>query len=258
MVSRQNALTDWGFKRVIRTECQNQTLMVWMELGKVNAMDTGFCEDLCESVAQFRSGDAKLLVFRSATASRVFSAGIDLKRVVLEPPEYVEDFFPKLIELFESVYDCHKPTLAVVEGAAVAGGCVLAAACRARLVTKAATFGMPTPRLRVPIPQLANEILRSAAPEAIADQLHDGTLIDASKALECGLATEVVSDEDLDSSIQRFAIHASNEPANLSRDLSQRTIRRDGYKDADQKMIEYWKSDELRTRLRQYIDSSWR
>src|SRR4051794_9644048 len=70
-----------------------------------------------------------------AGAGRGFSAGVDLRRIVDEGESYTRRFPDALSAAFLAVFDHRAPVVAAVNGAAIAGGCVIAAACDRRLIS---------------------------------------------------------------------------------------------------------------------------
>lgn len=219
--------------------------------GKVNGMDLDMCLAFCKRIEAFEKSAGKCLLIRATNPKKVFSAGIDLKWLIRSEIKCTEKFFPALIQMFESAFYCSKPTVAIVEGAAIAGGCVLASACSARIATENARFGMPTPKLKVPIPQIAHSILHSAAPADIADQLHAGSIYSADLALEHGLVREIVHPDSIETKATEIGMNLIEGFQPNLRDLDQAAR----FKIADQQMIVAWCTDELRERVQHYIES---
>jgi 1,4-dihydroxy-2-naphthoyl-CoA synthase len=62
-------------------------------------------------------------------AASAFSAGVDLQRLAGGRPEYAREHLPALSGMFLAIFDHPGPTLAAVNGHAIAGGCVMVAAC---------------------------------------------------------------------------------------------------------------------------------
>lgn len=238
---------------MLRFRLQDEITTIEMCHGKVNAIDIEFSEALIDAIAWAEESETRCLVLRSVTSNRVFSAGIDLKRIISEPISYTRDYLPSLIRLFERIYFCSKPILAVVEGVAIAGGCVISAACNRRIGTPWAKFGMPNKKLDVPIPQLAPIILREAVPGPESKELHSEQLFSSQQALECGLLDEIVWEEQLLAS--RIANHTNELIASafVSRARDEAQLR--SLEPLDQQMIDTWCSPELRARISKYIAS---
>lgn len=230
---------------------QDHVTSIQMCHGKVNAIDIEFSEALIAAIDAGEKSEATCLVIRSATHSKVFSAGIDLKRVVAEPPSYVREYLPSLIRLFERIYFCSKPTLAVVEGVAIAGGCVMSAACTRRIGTTAANFGMPNKKLDVPIPQLAPIILQEAVSGSAAQQLHSDRLFSSEQAFDCGLLDEIVHED-----LEERTTHHAKELASQAFSARHRDEKHmETLVKQDEQMIDVWTTVELRARVLAYINS---
>jgi enoyl-CoA hydratase len=136
--------------------------------GTVNAMDLELCEALAASCREAASARAVVLT----GAGRAFSAGVDLHRVLDGGTAYVERFLPALGEAFRALFSIGKPVVAALNGHAIAGGCVLAAAADVTLMADGpGRIGVPEIRVGVPFPRIALEILRYKAGEVAARKL---------------------------------------------------------------------------------------
>jgi enoyl-CoA hydratase len=71
----------------------------------------------------------------------------------------VHEFLPALSAAFMAIFDHPGPVLAAINGHAIAGGCVIAAACDVRLMS-AGKIGLAELSVGVPFPPSAMEILR--------------------------------------------------------------------------------------------------
>lgn len=162
-----------------------------MRHGKVNAIDLEFCNELLETFEQL-AGDSNVDGVLLKGQDRVFSAGIDLKRWLAEDESYVRPFLEKLDLLFRRVFEFPKPIVAVISGHAVAGGCMLAAACDYRVIAPEASIGIPELRIGVPLPMMAIEIMRFIArPQSFQDVVNRGAMFAGTDAVRAGLASEV-------------------------------------------------------------------
>jgi enoyl-CoA hydratase len=126
----------------------------------------------------------------------VFCAGVDLRRIVAGGPDYVGQFWPALTEAFLAVFDHPGPLLAAVNGHAIAGGCVLAAACDVRLMS-GATIGLTELLVGVPFPTSAMEIMRHATGAAAGQLALTGRPVLADQAHRIGLVDDVVEPDRL-------------------------------------------------------------
>src|SRR5262245_8485332 len=99
-------------------------VVLTMTHGKANALDIEFCDAMAARFNDLRKSDTKAVVLTGQ--GRIFSAGVDLKRLSAGGADYIRRFLPALHRLFEAVFFHPKPVVAAINGHAIAGGCVLA------------------------------------------------------------------------------------------------------------------------------------
>jgi enoyl-CoA hydratase len=166
--------------------------VVRMRRGRVNALDI---ELLAELIAAMRDTDPRRATVLTGSDT-VFCAGADLHRIIDGGPPYVERFLSALTEMSLAVFDRPGPTVAAVNGHAIAGGCVLAAACDVRIMA-GGTIGLSELRVGVPFPSAAAEILRHVVGADLDRLVLGARLLDAPRALTVGLIDQVVRPDDL-------------------------------------------------------------
>ncbi|MGH3310577.1 MAG: enoyl-CoA hydratase/isomerase family protein [Streptomyces sp.] len=99
-----------------------------------------------------------------------------------------------------------KPTLAVVRGHCVGGGCQLAAACDLRFAAQGALFGVTPAKLGIVYPAASTQrLVGLVGPAATKYLLFSGELIGTERALRTGLVDEVHPDDALDARVDAFA-----------------------------------------------------
>ncbi len=103
----------------------------------------------------------------------------------------------RVAQLFRTLYELPKPTIAVVHGAAIAGGTGLATMCDFTLAAPGAKFGYTEVRIGF-VPALVSAFLTLQIGEKRArDLLLTGRCLPAEEALRLGLVNEVVEAERL-------------------------------------------------------------
>jgi enoyl-CoA hydratase len=115
--------------------------------GKVNALDLELLLAISGAIRAVDHGRAVVITGSGST----FSAGVDLRRIVAGGPSYVREFLPALSDSFMAIFDHPGPVVAAVNGHAIAGGCVIAAACDVRLMSQG-TIGLAELSVGVPFP----------------------------------------------------------------------------------------------------------
>jgi enoyl-CoA hydratase len=161
--------------------------------GRVNALDVEFLEELTEAIRELQRLGAGPLVLTGAGG--VFSAGVDLKRVQSGGANYTDRLIPALSDNFAALFSYPGPTVAAINGAAIAGGCVLACACDRRLISPDAPIGATELRVGVPFPAAALEVVRHACGRHAEEVLLGGDLYRGDDAVDAGLAHRVVAED---------------------------------------------------------------
>jgi len=159
-------------------------------------MDLEFCDALAARVDECGRDRAVSAVIVIGQA-QIFSAGVDLRRLVDGGAEYVRRFLPVLGGSLQAVFACEKPVVAAVNGHAIAGGCILASAADFRIMARGpGRIGIPELIVGVPFPIVPIEIMRFVAPANRLQQwIYGGVTFDADGALATGLV-DAASDAD--------------------------------------------------------------
>src|SRR5271170_2719230 len=165
-----------------------------------NAMTFAMYDRLEQACAQISADNSvRAVVFRGA--GEAFVAGTDINEFrdvkTAEDGLRYESRIERTIELVERIA---APTLAVVTGAAMGGGLVLAAACDLRLITPRARFGVPIARTVGNCLSVANtaRLVASLGVTRAKRMLLLAEIMDAGEAVACGFALGVVAPEGID------------------------------------------------------------
>lgn len=228
--------------------------------GKANALDLEFLVALEQAFAAEASSSARAIVI-TGTGS-IFSAGVDLVRMLEEGRPYVERFLPALDVAFRRLFALEKPVVAAVNGHAIAGGAILAAASDRRLLARGkATFGVPELKVGVPFPPLPLEIFRRICPAARVDEAVLGARVyRAEEAASIGLVDELVEPEALLERAFAVASEMASVPARsfalVKRLLRGPSLERVARQDAEtgRETLEAWCSTDVREALRSYVE----
>jgi enoyl-CoA hydratase len=165
--------------------------LLTMTHGKANALDIEFCDTLAVRFNDLCKSDTKAVVLTGQ--GRIFSAGVDLKRLSAGGADYIRRFLPALHRLYEAVFFHPKPVIAAVNGHAIAGGCVLACCADRRIMARdVGRIGVTEILVGVPFPALAFEVVRFAVPPRyLAEFTLSGATYATDEALRRGWVDEV-------------------------------------------------------------------
>ena len=172
-----------------------------------NALGTAHMTSLLERI---RGAAGRPLLLRGAGGA--FSAGLDLKEVAALERAGMERFLGLLDDLIEALYGHPAPTVACVNGHAIAGGCILVLCCELRVA-------VDDPKVRIGLnevplglefpPKLLKLVRRRVPPRWLERVILDGALHDPRTALEVGLVDEVAPDAETvaRTRLERLAAH---------------------------------------------------
>jgi methylglutaconyl-CoA hydratase len=165
-----------------------------------NALSRGLIAALGDAFARARDDAAARCVILTGSGSS-FCAGMDLAELQesLAAPETapVWDDALRLAKVYDLIYTLPKPTLAAVNGAAVAGGAGLVSVCDLALAVPAAKFGYPEVRRGLVAAMVMPHLLRHVGERTARYLLLTGELIDAEEACRLGFVNAVVAAEQL-------------------------------------------------------------
>src|SRR6266481_5176762 len=184
---------------------------------KRNAISYGLIEDLLAAFDEVAKSTALVLILTGA--GQAFCSGMDLENLqalIGRSPEQSLEDSEIMARLFRTLYDFPKPTIAAVNGAAIAGGTGLATLCDFTLAVPEARFGYTEVRIGF-VPAIVSSFLIRQVGEKIArDLLLTGRIFDAPEAQTLGLVTEIVAPDQLLHRAHQLATQLmENSPASL-------------------------------------------
>lgn len=165
---------------------------------KRNALNFQLLDELLCSLDEVEKSEAQVVILTGT--GKAFCAGMDLEELKAltgkSHAENVEDS-KKMARIFRRLYDFPKPTIAAVNGAAIAGGTGLATMCDFTLAVPEAKFGYTEVRIGF-VPAIVSSILVWQVGHKIArDLLLTGRVFDAAEAHGFGLVNEVIPGDQL-------------------------------------------------------------
>jgi len=185
---------------------------------KRNAISYELIEDLLAALDEVSKSSAQVLIFTGV--GKAFCSGMDLeslKALAGRSPEQNLTDSQTMAHLFRSLYDFSKPTIAAVNGAAIAGGCGLATLCDFTLAVPEARFGYTEVRIGFVPAIVSTFLLRQVGEKQARDLLLTGRIIGADEAHRIGLINEIVSAEKLMERARELAAQLmENSPASLA------------------------------------------
>jgi methylglutaconyl-CoA hydratase len=163
-----------------------------------NAMTPEMQDELIAAFERAATGDCRVVLLRGAGDS--FCAGLDLVHLqamaTKSQAAHLADA-ERVARLFRTLYELSKPTIAVVHGAAIAGGTGLATICDFTYAAPGVKFGYTEAKIGF-VPAIVSSFLAlQIGDKKTRDLLLTGRLFEAEEAQRLGLVNEVVPPGEL-------------------------------------------------------------
>src|SRR5690349_12135104 len=171
---------------MIERSTTGQITTLRLSHGKASVLDLELIEAMALAFTELSTSDARAVVL-TGTGS-IFSAGVDLFRIVNEGAAYVDRFFPALSRFILELFVFPKPLVVAVNGHAIAGGCIFTLCGDYRLMAAGTgRIGIPELLVGVPFPASVLEVIRFAVPPQHLQMLmYTGRTVVPEEALRLG------------------------------------------------------------------------
>jgi enoyl-CoA hydratase/carnithine racemase len=190
---------------------ENRESVAWITINrpaKRNALDDLTAREIASSLQQAQADPGVRAIVVTGAGDRAFCAGGDLKAGADDSPFEIDPAQPAnpIISLFKVFESTTKPTIARVNGHALAGGLGLMCACDLAIAVDTATFGVPETTIGL-FPMMILPYLHRAMPRRrLLEWCITGARWSAEEAFEAGLLNRVVPaanlDEEIDTMLQ--------------------------------------------------------
>ena len=175
----------------------------------LNVLNTETTEEMVRALESANEDDTVMVVVITGSGDRAFCAGVDIKDHL---PEKIDKTLGLFHKLFHVLADLQKPTVAVVNGFALGGGCELVIACDLAIASETAQFGQPEIKVGA-IPTVAAALLPKLIWRKKAFELmFTGDSISAREAQQIGLVNRAVPPDKL--------VDATNELVSKLKEMS--------------------------------------
>ncbi len=184
----------------IQTELKEGVATLTLNRAPLNVLNIEMMEEINAYFEGLLKEKAlKLLVIQAA--GKAFSAGVDVG-------EHLGDLVYKMIEVFHKMFrlmdGLKVPSVSVVNGSALGGGCELAVYCDMVIATEKAKFGQPEIQVGVFPPIAALAFPRMMGRKKALELILSGDIITAQEALTLGMVNKIVPEGALAEEVSRF------------------------------------------------------
>ena len=189
----------------IQLEIRKRVAIVTINRPEVrNALDLQSVQELHAAIAQINESEEAGAAILTGGGDKVFVSGADIRDIrARNKMDALKGINSRLLKAVE---DCEKPVIAAVNGFALGGGFELALACDLRVCSDNAKFGLPEVSLGI-LPGAGGlyRLQRIAGLGVAKEMILTGNILDADRALQLGLVSRVVPQNELMSEALQFA-----------------------------------------------------
>ncbi|MGY8996384.1 MAG: enoyl-CoA hydratase-related protein [Alphaproteobacteria bacterium] len=186
----------------VKTERRGGVLEITLDRPKANAVDAATSRALSAAFDVFQNDDTLRVAILTGAGERIFSAGWDLSTSGDGDSDWGAGGWCGICER----HDLHKPVIAAINGACVAGGFELALACDFMITADHASFFLTEATLGLTVDIGTIPRLMARLPQQVAlDMLYTGRRLDAEDAQAMGLVLRSVPAADLMTSARELA-----------------------------------------------------
>lgn len=173
----------------IRCRIDDRVARITFARPPLNVFNIEMMREIVKALAECNQRELVGIVFDADKNCRAFSAGVAVE-------DHVQDTIFQMLDAFHAIFrhleQIAKPTIALVDGAALGGGCELVAACDIVIASDRSRFGQPEIKLGVFPPVAAVLLPRVIGEKRARELILTGEIIDAVEAGRLGLCNHVV------------------------------------------------------------------
>ncbi len=175
---------------LVTVESKEDLAIVRLQNGVTNAISPDLAEELSRVIAQVKKDKAGMVL---AGGEKFFSMGFDLPKLLLLDRSGMTEFFYVFNQVVFDILTLPVPTVAAIKAHAIAGGTILLLACDYRVAASGKVLiGLNEIKLGVPVPYLADLILRRIAGDVFASEMiYRGEFVDSSDAHKKGVVNSI-------------------------------------------------------------------
>jgi len=170
-----------------------------------NALNKETLDEIYSTLEEWRTDNTIGCVVFTGKGEKSFAAGADIGQLKQRTSLDVLKS-GGMQQLYDYIEAYEKPTIAMVNGFALGGGCELAMACDIRIASTNAKFGLPELNLSI-IPSAGGtqRLARIVGKGKALEMILTGKMIDAEEACRIGLVSETVPPERLQEKVEEMA-----------------------------------------------------
>jgi cyclohexa-1,5-dienecarbonyl-CoA hydratase len=165
----------------------------------LNVLNIDMMKEINQALEEFQKKTLKVLIFKAN--GKAFSAGVD---VADHTKEKVTEMIQVFHKIFTNLYRINAPTVAMVNGAALGGGCEIATFCDIVIASEKSKFGQPEIKVGVFPPVAAAIFPKLMWSKKALELIVTGEVISASEAKDLGLVNHILPVDKFDDNAEQL------------------------------------------------------
>ncbi len=172
---------------------------------KMNRLSIATMKEVVDALNRAKNDEAVRVVVIQAAGDKAFCAGANIADFAGLSPLESRDVFRAFADLSKVFVDMHKPSIAAVNGLALAGGCGLAIYPDITIASEQAKFGLPEINVGIWSCMVSASLPNLVGRKKALELLITGDMIDAREAERIGLVNRVVPHDQLAQTVTELA-----------------------------------------------------
>ena len=165
----------------------------------LNVLNIQMMKEINKALKDFQGKNLKVLIFNAN--GKAFSAGVDVSD---HTKEKVAEMIQVFHEIFTNLLKINAPTIALVNGAALGGGCEVATFCDIVIASEKSKFGQPEIKVGVFPPVAAAIFPKLMWSKKALELIVTGDVIGANEAKDLGLVNHILPVENFDMEAEKL------------------------------------------------------
>uniref|UniRef100_A0A0P5EQE3 Enoyl-CoA delta isomerase 1, mitochondrial n=1 Tax=Daphnia magna TaxID=35525 RepID=A0A0P5EQE3_9CRUS len=225
-------LNSASLSSLVRLEEKQGYAVVAMHKPPVNSLSLEMIQALSESLSELEKNKCKGFILTSACPG-IFSAGLDIREMYQPTEERLKEFWSSLQTLWLQLYGSKMASVALINGHAPAGGCLLAMCCDSRIMVNGKSkIGLNETKLGIVAPfWFKDTFVNTIGVRQSERALQLGSLFTPDEALKIGLVDRVLPDTEAATAVAESELKEFLQIPAMARYLSKMRIREAALKD---------------------------
>lgn len=219
-------LNSASLSSLVRLEEKQGYAVVAMHKPPVNSLSLEMIQALSESLSELEKNKCKGFILTSACPG-IFSAGLDIREMYQPTEERLKEFWSSLQTLWLQLYGSKMASVALINGHAPAGGCLLAMCCDSRIMVNGKSkIGLNETKLGIVAPfWFKDTFVNTIGVRQSERALQLGSLFTPDEALKIGLVDRVLPDTEAATAVAESELKEFLQIPAMARYLSKMRIR---------------------------------